>query len=176
MANTYVQIGSTVTVGAGGAATIDFSSIPATYTDFVIKLCGRGTTAAINAEVRMIFNGSSASNYSWRQVQGNSSTASSTNFSSQSYVRVGYVPDTSATSNTFNNLEIYVPNYAGSIAKSLSSDSVQENNTSAAGEAIMQLIAGQWSLTNAITQVTLSLNSGNFAQYSTASLYGISKS
>jgi hypothetical protein len=172
MPNTFELIASS-TVGSGGAASIDFSSIPSTYTDLVVKLCGRGTSAAINAEVRVTFNGSSASNYSWRQVQGNSSVASSTNFSSQSYVRVGYVPDTSATSNTFNNLEFYVPNYAGSTAKSLSSDSTQENNTTAGGEAIMQLIAGLWSLTSAITQVTLSLSSGNFAQHSTAYLYGV---
>lgn len=171
---TFTQIGTAVTVGAGGAASIDFTSIPSTYTDFVVKLSGRGTSAAINAEVRVTFNGSSASNYSWRQVQGNSSVASSTNFSSQSYVRVGYVPDTSATSSTFNSLEFYVPNYAGSTSKSLFSDTAQENNTTAAGEAIMQFIAGLWSLTNAITQVTLSLSSGNFAQHTTAYLYGVS--
>ena len=37
MANTYVAI-ATVTVGSGGAASIDFTSIPATYTDLVVKL------------------------------------------------------------------------------------------------------------------------------------------
>ena len=41
MANTYVQIGSTVTVGVSGAASIDFSSIPSTYTDLVLKVSGR---------------------------------------------------------------------------------------------------------------------------------------
>jgi hypothetical protein len=29
---------STVTVGAGGAATIDFTSIPQTYTDLIVKI------------------------------------------------------------------------------------------------------------------------------------------
>lgn len=171
---TFTQIGSAVTVGSGGAASIDFTSIPSTYTDLVLKLCGRGTSAQINAEVRMILNGSTATNYSWRQIQGNSSSATSASSSSQAYVRVGYVPDTSATSNTFNNLEIYIPNYAGSTAKSLSSDSVQENNSGAAGEALMQLFAGLWSLTSAVNQVTFSLSAGNFAQHTTAYLYGVS--
>jgi hypothetical protein len=172
MPNTFELIASS-TVGAGGSASIDFSSIPNTYTDLVIKLSGRATSAGINSEVRATFNGSGASNYSWRQVQGNSVSASSTNFNSQAYVRFGYVPDTAATSNTFNNLEVYIPNYAGSTAKSISSDSVQENNSGVGGEAIMQLIAGLWSLTNAITQVTLSLTSGNFAQHTTAYIYGV---
>ena len=42
MANTYVLISSS-TVGSGGAASIDFSSIPATYTDLVLKLCMTNT-------------------------------------------------------------------------------------------------------------------------------------
>jgi hypothetical protein len=122
----------------------------------------------------MTFNGSSAANYSWRQVQGNSSAATSATTSGAAYVRVGYVPDTSATSSTFSNTEIYIPNYAGSTAKSLSSDAVQENNSGAAGEALMQLIAGLWSLTSAVNQVTFTLSTGNFAQHTTAYLYGVS--
>ena len=36
MAVTFTQIAS-VTVGSGGAASIDFTSIPSTYTDLCIK-------------------------------------------------------------------------------------------------------------------------------------------
>ena len=36
MADTYTLI-SSVTVGAGGASSIDFTSIPATYTDLLVK-------------------------------------------------------------------------------------------------------------------------------------------
>ena len=42
MAGTYKLIGS-VTVGAGGAANIDFTSIPSTYTDLAIKVSYRST-------------------------------------------------------------------------------------------------------------------------------------
>jgi hypothetical protein len=38
MANTYTLIASSVTVGSGGAANIEFTSIPATYTDLVSAL------------------------------------------------------------------------------------------------------------------------------------------
>jgi hypothetical protein len=40
MANTYEAI-ATVEVGSGGAATIEFTSIPATYTDLVVKVSAR---------------------------------------------------------------------------------------------------------------------------------------
>jgi hypothetical protein len=42
MANTYEAI-ATVEVGSGGAADIEFTSIPGTYTDLVLKLSARGT-------------------------------------------------------------------------------------------------------------------------------------
>jgi hypothetical protein len=40
MALTYTAI-KTVTVGSGGAANIDFTSIPQTYTDLVLKVSAR---------------------------------------------------------------------------------------------------------------------------------------
>ena len=43
MANTYELIASS-TVGAGGASSIDFNSIPNTYTDLLVKLSGRSST------------------------------------------------------------------------------------------------------------------------------------
>jgi hypothetical protein len=37
MATTYEAIATVTTVGSGGAANIEFTSIPATYTDLVVK-------------------------------------------------------------------------------------------------------------------------------------------
>ena len=48
MANTFQLISST-TVGAGGASSIDFTSIPSTYTDLVIKWSGRLTSTGGDA-------------------------------------------------------------------------------------------------------------------------------
>ena len=42
MATTYTLI-SSVTVGSGGAASIEFTSIPSTYTDLVLKLSARSS-------------------------------------------------------------------------------------------------------------------------------------
>jgi hypothetical protein len=76
----------------------------------------------------------------------------------------------SATASTFGSGLIYIPNYAGSTNKSYLTDWVTENNATA---AYAGFTAGLLSNTAAITDVTLT---GSFVQYSTATLYGISKS
>ena len=77
-----------------------------------------------------------------------------------------------ATSNTFGNSELYIPNYAGSTNKSSSADAVAESNTTT---VFAYLNAALWSSTAAITSITLTPDAGgaNFVQYSTATLYGI---
>jgi hypothetical protein len=166
MAVTYKKIAS-VTVGSGGAANMDFTSIPATYTDLVIKISARGNNAT-ETSINVSFNGSTA-NFSNRYVQGNGAAASS----AQAARLVGQVTGTNVTANTFANSETYIPNYAGSTNKSFSTDTVTENN---ATTAYQNLSAGLWSNTAAINQITLTPASGAFIQYSTATLYGISNS
>lgn len=166
---TYIQIGSTVTVGVLGAASIAFTSIPATYTDLVIKLSSRSTFVGADSRLKLQIN-SLTSGYTNRVVYGNGSSALSTN--STDYITFFYSGGTTTTASTFANNEIYIPNYAGSTAKSVSIDSVFENNATAAGNF---LNAGLSSDTAAITSLTITDNGGNFVQHSTASLYGIKK-
>lgn len=169
MATTFVKI-ATVTVGAGGAANIEFTSIPATYTDLLIKVSTRGTTANGSGGYYydITFNNTS-SNRSGRYLEG----ANGTTVFSATYTPWGLSTPSDFTASTFSNNEIYIPNYAGSNNKSLSSDAVNENNASTAR---LDLIAGLWSDSAAITSIKFVQGAGNFAQYSTATLYGISKS
>jgi hypothetical protein len=76
------------------------------------------------------------------------------------------------TSNSFSNSSVYIPNYTSSNYKSVSIDSVYENN---ATTAYCNLQAGLWSSTSSINQVTLvCTGSGQtFAANSTATLYGV---
>jgi hypothetical protein len=168
MATTYEAI-ATVTVGSGGAANIEFTSIPATYTDLVVKLSLRTNfTGGVGDDLLLTINGSTSS-FSNRYIYGNGSNK----FSGTAYGNlVGTPVTTSATSNTFSNIEIYFPNYAGSTNKSYSVDSVSENN---ATEAYAFLIAGLRSNTDAITSLKFS-TSYTIQQYSTATLYGIKNS
>lgn len=166
MANTCEAI-ATVTVGSGGAASIDFSSIPATYTDLQLLISIREETSA-SAVAFIKFNNTTA-NRSERYLQGNGSSATSGTTSVLQFIAC----QPTDTANTFGNASIYIPNYASSNYKSVSSDSVSENN--AAG-AFSRLVAGLWSDTSAINQITITTDTGDVAQYSTATLYGIKNS
>ena len=166
MATTYEAI-ATITVGSGGAATIQFSTIAANWTDLLVKLSARHD--ANNTAVKISFNGVTT-NLSFRYLYGSGSAAASYTDASNVYT---YGNSSTYTASTFGNAEFYIPNYAGSNNKSISSDAVTENNATAAD---MLLGAGLWSNTSAITSITLTPSSGNFVQYSTATLYGIKNS
>lgn len=166
MANTFTKIAS-VTVGSGGASSIDFTSIPSTYTDLVVKVSSRLSSTDTPVSVR--FNGST-SNFSWRRIYGSGSAVSSQSGTDTYWF---YTDTSSQTASTFGSGEIYIPNYAGSNYKSASSESLTENNATL-GEMFM--VAALWSSTAAINQITLVPYAGNFVQYSTATLYGIKNS
>ena len=163
---TMVKI-ETVTVGSGGQASIEFTNIPQTYTDLKLVLSGRSTFSYYYGQV--YFN-NSTTGYSRRSLGGDGSAPFSGSFSNE-YTLV--VSRSNETASTFGNMEIYIPNYSStSTNKSFSVDGVTENNGTTA-YAVM--FAALWSNTAAITSIKLDPDSGDFAQYSTATLYGISR-
>jgi hypothetical protein len=173
MAFTYRKIAS-VTVGSGGSSTIDFQNIPATYTDLVIKMSYRTNRAEIYDQMRLTFNNSSAANYDFKGITGEGDAVGSTdNTTNGTSIKVAPGGGNSATTSTFTNDEIYIPNYTGSTNKSLSSDAVGENN---ATKAYQSMFAGLRKVTDAINRITLTPEgAGTILQHSTATLYGISQ-
>jgi hypothetical protein len=161
---------STVTVGSGGASSIDFINIPQSYTDLVVKLSARDNRSGESVTDVLVKINNSSSNLSDIRLAGNGSDAFS---DSNTTGRTGVEPGPNATSSTFGNFEIYFPNYAGSTNKSYSSDAVSENNATL---SFATLITGLWSRTTPINQLTFyPASSASFVQYSTATLYGIRK-
>jgi len=168
---TYYKIAST-TVGSGGAASIDFTSIPQTYTDLVVLMSCRRTVSTGTGQLSLKFNGSTSS-YTSKLLEGTGSAAASNNYSGLTDMPIGQAEPSNFTANTFMNTQIYISNYALSNFKPVSSDSVSENN---ATEAYAAVFAGLWSSTAAITSISLFPRGGdNWAQYSSATLYGIKK-
>ena len=170
MGNTFKKI-QTVTVGSGGASTIEFTNIPQTYTDLKIVSSLRVTYDGGNSWIDGIvtFNGST-SGYSERFLYGDGSTVGSANQASTGLKWAAFAVDSGATASVFSNNELYIPNYTSSNNKSVSSDSVTENNGTVAQQS---LHAGLWSNSAAITSVTLTPGFGSFVQYSSATLYGV---
>lgn len=162
-----------VTVGSGGAASIEFTNIPQTYDDLVLLCSFRVERSTTASTVVMNFNNSS-SNYSGRTLVGDGSTASSGLNGVTTDIRNITVNANTSTANTFANTMFYIPNYKGSTAKSVSIDSVMENN---ATTSFQNLTAALWNDTSAITSIKFAETNGpsDIAQHSTAYLYGVSR-
>jgi hypothetical protein len=174
MANTYEKINS-YTVGSGGVSSILFSGIPQTYTDLVIKASLRSSISATNDYGYLQFNGDTGSNYSYKQLAGNSNATSASSGTSTGALLLRFTASTAAA-NVFGDNEIIIPKYLSSANKVATSLTASSNSVSGASSAILSYWTTLWSNTSAITSITLAPASGNFVQYSTVYLYGIKNS
>ena len=166
MANTYTLIEAKTVSTA--VASVEFTSIPATYTDILIKLSARSSRSAENDDLKLTFNSVITDRTGLYLLGDGSSAATGT-----ATVNAGLIDGATATASTFGNQDIYIPNYASSNFKSISVDSVTENNATGAHASFF---ASLWSSTSSITSILLAPNAGNFVQYSTFYLYGIKNS
>lgn len=169
MATTYTLI-EAKTLGSA-VSSIDFTSIPQTYTDLKLVISARSSTA----ETYAIGFNSNTSSYSGISLRGSGSAVASYATSAYSYgstaVGLGYINNVTST---FTNCEIYIPNYTSSNNKSFSADNVQEENVS--DPVYANLTAGLWSNSAAITSIQIKAQAGNLQINSTFYLYGIKNS
>jgi hypothetical protein len=176
MANTYVKI-ATATVGVGGAVSMDFTSIPATYTDLVLKISARtNRVGQLVDSLKLTFNGATTS-FSNRGLGADTNAGTTFSFSNGGSASIEdsiFTAASNATANTFGSGDIYIPNYASSNNKSTSGDSASENN---ATQSYLLVTGGLWSNSAAITSIKLAPLGGTLInQHSTATLYGIKNS
>ena len=165
-----------VDVGAGGAANITFSSIPSTYTDLMLVCMLRNDSPPGTpfSAANLVINSDTAANYSQKYLSGNGSTTSSSSNSTLTAVYPVRTTATAATASTFASSTIYIPNYTVATSKTISMDTVSENN---AASAAQEIVAGAWSGTATINSLSLqNLSTYLFQIGSSATLYGISKS
>jgi len=170
MANTYTLIASETL--STSASSVTFSSIPATYTDLVLRCSVRiSTTGDTKDAVYINLNNDTTGNLtSNTRMQGEGTAASSARSSGGSY-SFNFVTDRDlATSNTFGSAEIYIPNYAGSADKVGSVFDVAETNASTGNWVGAK--ANLWRSTSAITSIVFSANH-NLMSGSSFFLYGI---
>ena len=166
-----MQLIETIVVGAGGAASIEFTGIPQDGVDLMLAVSARVDYAIVAYSLGIQLNGLT-SGYSARNLKGTGSAAASQTSAVTSFVQVQQgINSGGSTANTFSNSQVYIPNYTSSVAKSLSFDSVVENN---ATEAYQELVAGLSTNTAAVTSLKVVSQGGlTLQQYSTASLYKI---
>jgi hypothetical protein len=168
MANTYTLI-TAFTVGAGGSSTIDFTSIPSTYTDLCIQLSARSNNSNFFDYMYTSFNGAGY-NSPVRWIQGSGTANPTTGTENTGYS--GIICGNTAPSGAFSNNEIYIANYANtSKYKSFQVNGTMERNVDT---SYMHLVSGIWQNAAAINRITLKPDTNSFVQYTNAYLYGIS--
>ena len=164
-----MQLIETIEVGAGGAASIEFTGIPQDGVDLKVILSGRAIYTGNYADAAGVRLNGSTTSFNYIRLFG-TGAAVSTGAQPNEYLAGGLSTD-SNTANTYGSIEVTISNYTSAAYKSVSSDGVSENN---ATNAWQWMAAGLWSNTSAVTSITLVTSSlTNFSQYSTASLYKI---
>lgn len=156
---------STVTVGSGGSASIEFTNIPQTGKDLLLLLSLRSNAAFEVAFSRVRVNSNDGDGIFLR---GSGSAVSTGTYSSANLAEGS---GGEATANTFGNSSFYLANYTSSSAKTYSVDAATENNGTLVRTA---LNAGITTSTAAVTSLLIEDVGDTLLQYTTASLYIIS--
>ena len=161
----------TQTVSGTSTIAITFNNIPQTFTDLKIAISARANSFNTSLQLTMSVNVDSSSLYSTTYLYGSGSATSSSR-QSTTYWLLGNINNAGQTSNTFNSVDCYLPNYVGSNFKQMIADSVTENNATAADQ---WLIANLYRSTNPITSLSVGIFGQIIAPNSTFTLYGITK-
>jgi hypothetical protein len=164
---------SSQTLGSA-AATVTFSSIPATYTDLVLRISARvdsGSASSLDVQL----NSDTSTNYSRTTIRGNgASTLSNRTTSASNISLLTTNQGSSTTADTFTNVEIYIPSYTISQNKPISISGTTEDN---ATTAYITGHAGLWRNTATISSIQLTDNNAfNFVSGSSFYLYGLRSS
>jgi len=161
---------ATVTVGSGGAANIEFTSIPGTYQHLQIRMFYKDTAAVNDVIVGMQLNTDAGSNYSRHSLTGTGAAASASGSASATSMLLGYQLGASSSANIFSVAVIDIVDYANT-SKNTTVRSLTGADRNGFGE--IRLMSGAWFNTSAVTSIKLLTGQTNFAEYSTAALYGV---
>lgn len=164
----------TYTVGAGGQASITFSSISGTYKHLQIRYIARNTTSSgggAEENVRLRVNGVTTANYPWHILEGDGATAYASAATTDTSLFVGRIAQNTATASTFGVNVIDILDYTNTNKyKTIRSLQGMDRN----GAGYVGLFSGfNTTNTNAITSIDIFPQAGSFAQYSHFALYGI---
>ena len=154
--STYTPI-ATTTLGSA-QATVSFNSFSG-YTDLILVVAGTVSTAN-NPTLR--FNSDTGSNYSWRYLAGNGSSAGTGGSANQTSILTGGLG-----TSTIGNIIYHIDNYSNT-----TTNKTVMNRHNRADDSVTAWV-GLWRNTAAITTIDLGAGGGNWNTGSTFTLYGI---
>ena len=163
---------ATITVGGGGAASIDFTSIPSTYTHLQIRGIARDARANAQDSMNVKYNNDSGNNYmQYHELYGDGTTLGSyAGSTSGAYISLDRIAGNTAGASMFGAVIIDILDYANT-NKYKTQRSL--GGTDQNGSGALAFGSGLWMSTSAINRITLTGASANFSQYSSFALYGI---
>jgi hypothetical protein len=151
-------------------ASITFSNIPTTFTDLILIVNAASETT--HAFLNMQFNGDTGSNYSYTELLGNGTNATSTRYSNSTQVFNANVA-MQQTTISFNGI-YQIMNYSNATTNKSGLARLNCINSDYNGSIA---IAGTWRNTSPITSIKVFPSRGgtpyNFSVGSTFTLYGI---
>jgi hypothetical protein len=155
---------STVTVGAGGASTITFSSISSTYKHLQMRILVKDG----GGNVPMRFNGDTGNNYANHYINSDGASVSAGALTAHGTLYASlYSPQ--GVASTFGASVVDILDYANT-NKYKTTRFLAGGDVNGGGN--VQLVSGLWMNTSAISSIVLT-GASNFAQYSSFALYGI---
>ena len=160
---------STVTVPSGGVASITFAAIPNTYKHLQVRAFAKDSTAG-NGDLRWQFNGDTATNYTFHELYGNGASASSFGYGGTAYGNLSNWASATGATSQFSVAVIDLLDYADTnkftTGRALGG---RDNN----GSGTVELASMSWRNTAAVSSINLFLTTGNIAQFSQFTLYGV---
>ena len=153
---------ATVTLGTS-ASSIDFTSIPSTYTHLQIR-ASHLSSAGANFYIRL--NSDTSANYAWHELVGDGATAGGYNASSVTLGYYAYSPSGANPTVSVIDLLDYANTNKNKTVRALAGN---DNN----GSGRVTFTSSLWRSTSAVNAVTIYPSTGTFSQYSSFALYGI---
>lgn len=165
---------SIATVTATGSQTsINFTSIPSTYTHLQIRIIARQSSGTLTQPaLKMRFNGdSTGANYTYHILSGNGTAASSSGFTDMGEIQLNGFAGNSSGADMFGVGVTDIVDYASTNKyKTIRTFGGTDQN----GSGLSQLISNAWLQTTAISSIEIyGSQTNSFATGSVFALYGI---
>ena len=157
--------------GTGSSGTITFSSIPSTFKHLQIRGIGRSSGSSVLGQMR--FNLDTGANYTNHNLNGDGATAAVQGFTGETHINFARPTVSVSLADTLGATIVDILDY-GNTSKYKTARMLMGNNNNDTSTTYKIMVgSGLWLNTNAITQIDLIANAGNWTTQTTFALYGI---
>lgn len=145
------------------AASVSWTSIPATFRHMRADWYARGTTVATSTPLVARVNNDVGNNYDYQSLTASTGTVAGASTNTQSSGRVGTMPAASATAAYFGEGDVRIKHYAGTTGNKVLRGDVAMDTGNGSGTGSVEAWMAKWRTTaTAINRLDLIPSAGNF--------------